>query len=423
MFQQKIVGLFLGSVFLVALGCGTEEPAEPKDSLTKRWVKEFANLERQNIAAPVLPAATLEELWEDLRKLDRRILELASEEPLESTAEFEGLARELQGGIHQAKLRRAVNREAAYRIGLATLYLRMGFTKPSLENLAAVSRLVGEGAQPLWKSAAHRLRGDVLRSNEDLAGAVRAYAEAVRSAGQYGDWDRARQALAQIEALCSLPEYRSDMETAIRSGGDLTGEDTEALAAYCEYLMLREEPGAAAYLALRRAEKGVSPDDPVWRSIILSDKATWLVKRELFEEAIGAYQEALTLQRELNDGSGLLDSALRFGVALEHRRDPGDAELAAEMYRVAYHRARQSARQYEEAAALNYLGLNLSKQKEMSLALACLVEAASVAAKAAPETPLEKNIRRNTSAVRKVSSVEMEVMQNRRGLLEKATEL
>ena len=93
------------------------------------------------------------------------------------------------------------------------------------------------------------------------------------------------------------------------------------------------------------------------------------------------------------------------------------------MYRLAYHRARELGIRYEETGALNYLGLNLAKGKEMALALACLMEAASVAAEVAPGTPLEKNIRQNMSAVREKSSVEGYVFGNRQALLEQATEL
>lgn len=425
MMFDRLIGLLV-CMGLVAglLGCGPKEEAEPEDTATKNWIRELASLEREDIEAPVAGSGARDEAMTSLEELDRRILTLASEGPISSTAEFDGLLRELQEGVDRAALRGEPNREAAYRMGLAILYDRLGFVDPALGTLEGVFPLEEKGAQPTWGSAARSLRGALLLKKGELLAAVVAYADAVRFSGRHGEWDRARQALDQMETLCTLPEHRSAMEAAVRGGDELARYGGgQGLVEYCGYLLTRERPGSACYLALRAAEEALSDSDPVWYGIVLSRKAAWLMEEGIFVEAIEPCERSLKIQQKLGDGMGVLETALRYGIALEHRGGSGDAELATDMYRVAFHRARQFGRQYEEGAALNYLGFNLFKRRQPELSLACLLQAASVAAEVAPGTPLEENVRQNILRVRRNSSVEVSVLMNRQALLERATEL
>jgi len=384
----------------VLWACGPREQPEPKDTVTQQWAREFAGRERDELLAPQARSATPEEFFSDLAELDRRILALAAGQLPEATPDYDSLIQELQRGVRRAAVRRELEREAAYRLGLAALYHQMGSPDAAAEQVNAVFELARGSIPPVWSCAAYMLRGDILRKKGDYADSLVAYGDAVRFCGERGDWERARRAAEQIDVLCAAPESRAAMDETSRPDGRLMDRmSTRGLAEYCRFLLLREQAPAEAFAALESAEETFASTDLIWLNVVYARKAQWLLEGRDPLGAAAVLETAIDLRRELNDTRGLVDAYLRLGIARDHDETGDQGVGGADMYRQAYRLAEEFDLAFEEAAALNYLGLNLARRGRARWALACFIQAASLSAQVAAGTPLVANIEANLNAL------------------------
>jgi tetratricopeptide (TPR) repeat protein len=411
-------------------GCGPGEPAGPVDEETREWADGF--VARRDAGADAESMETLGAGGRavDLEELDRRILHLSPELLAEGTAEADELLQDLRRGIRIAASRGYTAREAAYRVGLAVLYRQMGFTDPALEALESVPGLVDDGSGEQWIAAAYSMKADILRSRERITDALVGYDGAFHFCADRDLWDQAHRSLGAIEAICSASRYLDRVREISRPGGELEQQTGDGiLPGYCHYLLRREDDIAAAYRALERTEKlARQENDGPWLSVVLSRKGLWELQNGFVSRAIRTYGELSALQTHLGDKPGLLWTFIRFGAAWEYHGDPVDEETARRMYRLAVGAARETGEEYAQAIALHYLGLNLFRHGRLTLGLPCLLEAAAIAERVAPDSDISAQVAASLASLpEKVggeavyAELETRVRNNFDALLEQAT--